>query len=90
MTDLHTLLDSEPVVATAGIEVLPAALDAQGVRVTRTEWKPPVAGTAQALASLAAGGLTAAANDRAVCTDACCASASGGCECGAGCDSRAG
>jgi hypothetical protein len=47
------LLDPPPVVATAGIEVLAAALEAQGVEVHRTEWMPPEPGTAAALAALA-------------------------------------
>ena len=65
MTDLAPLLDVEPVVATAGIDLLAEALDAQGVRVERTEWQPPPATAVDALATLAAGD-TAAANDVAL------------------------
>ncbi len=65
MTDLATLLDAEPVVATAGIDVLVDALLAQGVAVSPTEWRPPPAGTRPALAALAAGG-TARANAAAL------------------------
>jgi hypothetical protein len=62
---LAALLDAEPVVATAGADLLADAVAAQGVRVARAEWRPPVPGTAAALATLAAGG-TADANATAV------------------------
>ena len=54
MNGLEQLLDAEPVIVTAGIEVLAGALDAQSVAVHRTEWKPPAEGTEAALARLAA------------------------------------
>ncbi len=60
------LLTAPPIVATAGIEVLAAALEAQGVVVHRTQWRPPVAGTAPALAALAADVRVATANATAV------------------------
>jgi hypothetical protein len=61
MTDLASLLDAEPVVATAGIDVLAESLEAQGVRIARTEWRPPPAEAAGALRVLVARD-TAAAN----------------------------
>jgi hypothetical protein len=65
VTDLATLLDVEPVVATVGIDLLAEALDAQGVHVERIEWQPPPATAVDALATLAAGDA-AAANDVAL------------------------
>jgi hypothetical protein len=65
VTDLGTLLQRDPVVATAGIEVLADAIEAQAARVARTEWRPPIPRTAEALAVLAAG-RTASANRLAV------------------------
>ncbi|MGD2043554.1 MAG: DUF1116 domain-containing protein [Acidimicrobiia bacterium] len=66
MADLKRLLDVEPVVVTAGIEVLATALEAQGVEVRRTEWAPPPAGTGTALARLAADPSVSAANEMAL------------------------
>jgi hypothetical protein len=51
---LDGLLDRGPVVAAAGIDVLADALAAQGGAVTRVDWRPPVPGTGEALAVLAA------------------------------------
>ena len=66
MSGLERLLDTEPVVVTAGVEVLAGALEAQSVEVRRTEWSPPAAGTEAALAKLAAGPEAAAANEVAI------------------------
>jgi hypothetical protein len=54
MTSLTSLLDVEPVVATAGVDLFADALETQGVRVGRTRWHPPRSGTEGALAALAA------------------------------------
>ena len=48
-----TILNSEPVVASAGIELLAGELERQSVQVERVEWRPPVPGAEDALASLA-------------------------------------
>lgn len=53
MTDLVTLLDVEPVVATVGVDLLAEALEAQGVGAARADWRPPPAGAVEALVSLA-------------------------------------
>lgn len=62
MTPLRGLLDAEPVVATAGVDLLANALEAQGVRVGRADWRPPVAGAGAALATIAADPRTESAN----------------------------
>ena len=62
MSDLSTLLDSEPRVVTAGIDVLAEALEAQSVDVQRVDWSPPVPGTGDALAVLARSQATVEAN----------------------------
>ena len=66
MSGLERLLDTEPVVVTAGVEVLAGALEGQSVEVRRTEWSPPAAGTEAALAKLAAGPEAAEANEVAI------------------------
>ncbi len=66
MSGLERLLDVDPVVVTAGVEVLAGALDSQGVEVHRTEWSPPAEGTAAALARLAAAPEVAKANQLAI------------------------
>jgi hypothetical protein len=66
MIDLQDLLDAEPVVVTAGAEMLAEAMEQQGARVARTDWRPPVEGTEQALARLAEAGRTRRANTVAV------------------------
>jgi hypothetical protein len=66
MPDLRRLLTAEPVVVTAGIELLATALEAQGVEVHRTEWAPPAGGTGPALARMAAEPAVAEANRVAV------------------------
>jgi hypothetical protein len=62
---LTSLLDSEPVVATAGIDLIASALSAQAVDTSPTDWRPPLPGTADALAVLA-GPRTAEANSLAL------------------------
>jgi len=52
VTGLMTLLDTEPVVATAGVELLAEALEAQGVHVERADWRPPPAAAVEALNTL--------------------------------------
>ena len=66
MSGLERLLDTDPVVVTAGVEVLAGALDSQGVEVHRTEWSPPADGTEAALARLAAAPAVAEANEVAI------------------------
>ncbi|MDR9451769.1 MAG: hypothetical protein RI637_11180, partial [Acidimicrobiia bacterium] len=66
MSELERLLDTEPVVVTAGVEVLAGAIEAQSVEVRRTEWSPPQAGTEVALAKLAGRPEVAEANRVAV------------------------
>jgi hypothetical protein len=66
MSGLERLLDAEPVVVTAGVEVLAGALEAQSVEVRRTEWSPPAEGTEAALATLAATPAVAEANEIAI------------------------
>jgi hypothetical protein len=66
MSNLTDLLDKDPVVATAGADLLADSIEQQGSAVSRAEWRPPVRGTEKALAALAAGGRTAAANETAV------------------------
>ena len=58
---LGSLLDSGPVVATAGIDLIADALSAQGVDNSPADWRPPLPKTAAALAVLA-GARTAEAN----------------------------
>ena len=66
MSDLSHLLDIEPVVATAGTDMLAESIEQQGAEVIRTDWRPPEAGTETALAALAADGRNTNANDTAV------------------------
>jgi hypothetical protein len=66
MSGLERLLDTEPVVVTAGVEVLAGALEEQSVEVRRTKWSPPADGTEAALARLAAGPEAAEANEVAI------------------------
>jgi len=49
MSDLTQLLDTEPVVATAGTDMLAASIEQQGSAVSRADWRPPAAGTEAAL-----------------------------------------
>jgi hypothetical protein len=66
MADLGSLLDREPIVATAGIDLLADAIEGQAARVARAEWRPPVAGTAHPLAELAETGRSRSANRSAL------------------------
>ena len=66
MSELQRLLDTEPVVAAAGTDLLADAVEQQGGSVQRSDWKPPVNGTEAALAHLAAGGVTYRANEEAL------------------------
>lgn len=60
------LLDREPVVVTAGIELLAEALESQAARVVRVDWRPPSGDLAAPLARLAADVRREAANARAI------------------------
>jgi hypothetical protein len=66
MSDLSQLLDTDPVVATAGTEMLADSIEQQGSAVTRADWRPPQAGTEDALAALAADLRSHDANTTAV------------------------
>ena len=66
MSDLSHLLDTEPIVATAGTEMLAESIEQQGSAVSRADWRPPVPGTEEALAILAADGRNREANQTAV------------------------
>ncbi len=59
-------LASEPSVVSVGAGLLADALDAQAAEVTRVDWHPPMDGTSDDLAAVAADPLRAAANARAV------------------------
>jgi hypothetical protein len=63
---VNGLLDRRPSVVTAGVEVLHDALAGQGADVVAVRWRPPVAGTSDALAAIAADPRTADANVTAV------------------------
>ncbi len=63
---LEKLIDGEPVVATAGVEILEQALIDQAVTTASAEWRPPAAGTEGPLAKLAASGVTERANEIAI------------------------
>jgi len=66
MSDLSHLLDAEPIVATAGTEMLAESIEQQGSAVSRADWRPPVPGTEEALAILATDGRNREANQTAV------------------------
>lgn len=66
MTSLLSLLDREPAIATAGIDLITAAIEDQGIDVAAADWRPPLAGTAEALADLAADDHAVAANAMAL------------------------
>lgn len=51
---LHGLLSREPAVVTAGAPLFADALRAQAVQVTDVEWRPPLEGTADAVARVLA------------------------------------
>jgi hypothetical protein len=49
MSDLKQLLDTEPVVVTAGTDMLATSIEEQGPAVERADWRPPHEGTEPAL-----------------------------------------
>ncbi len=59
---LHGLLESDPVVATAGVSLFADALRDQAVPVTETQWQPPMAGTERDLARVMGDPRRVAAN----------------------------
>ncbi|MEV0592313.1 DUF1116 domain-containing protein [Nonomuraea cavernae] len=61
-----TLLSGPPHVITVGAGLLQEALEAQAVATTPVEWRPPLPGTADALARVLADPRRMAANERAV------------------------
>jgi hypothetical protein len=63
---LTDLVRREPAVAAAGADLLADAVAAQAVSVTRVDWQPPMPGTSDDLAVVAADPLRADANARAV------------------------
>jgi len=60
------LLDREPVVVAAGVDVLADAVAAQAVEVVRVDWRPPEPGTDAQLAAVAGDHRRTDANARAV------------------------
>jgi hypothetical protein len=66
MTELSDLLDSEPRVVTAGVELFASALTSQAVPVEPVDWRPPVPGTESALAQVMADPRRAEANSEAL------------------------
>jgi len=66
MSDLSQLLDTDPVVATAGTDMLADSIEQQGSAVSRADWQPPHAGATAALAKLAADGRMPEANATAI------------------------
>ena len=65
MSHLERLLTSEPRVATAGIDLLAEGVESQGATVVRTDWRPPLEGTEDALAAITAAVDLEAANTEA-------------------------
>jgi hypothetical protein len=59
-------LSVEPRVAAAGVDLFADALDAQAATATRVDWRPPMAGTEDALVRVLADPRRAAANDEAL------------------------
>lgn len=60
-----TLLDNLPQAVTAGVDLFADALGTQAVPVTQVSWRPPVAGTEEALRAIAADPRTPEANAEA-------------------------
>ncbi len=60
------LLRGEPQVISAGVGLLADAVELQAARVTRVDWSPPMAGTADDLATVLRDPRRAAANELAV------------------------
>ena len=65
-TPLRGLLQTEPAVVTAGAELFAQELRDQAVPVSEVEWRPPMDGTADALATVLADPRLAEANARAL------------------------
>lgn len=63
---LERLLDSELIVATSGVEILQQALVDQAAPTAAADWRPPTAGTEDALAVIAAAGVSGEANATAI------------------------
>ncbi|NEE02137.1 DUF1116 domain-containing protein [Phytoactinopolyspora halotolerans] len=66
MSALDTLLTAEPRVAAAGADLLIDSLGAQAVPVERVEWRPPLPGTENSLATVVADPRRAEANRQAL------------------------
>ncbi|MBU1227043.1 MAG: hypothetical protein KJ698_07525, partial [Actinobacteria bacterium] len=66
MSHLERLLTGEPRVATAGVDLLAEGVESQGATVVRTDWRPPLEGTEDALATITAAVDLDAANREAV------------------------
>ena len=64
--NLAGLLDSEPSVITAGVQLFEDALAGQAATFQRVDWRPPAADTAEALAAIAADPRGNEANAEAV------------------------
>jgi hypothetical protein len=65
-TPLQTLLGHEPDVVTVGVELFADSLREQGVAVTQVEWRPPVNGMQDALASVVGDPRRESANETAL------------------------
>lgn len=65
-TRSRALLAAEPHVVTAGVDLFADALAAQAVPTTAVEWRPPMAGSEDALARVMADERRAEANRAAV------------------------
>ncbi|MDX1659369.1 MAG: DUF1116 domain-containing protein [Nitriliruptorales bacterium] len=65
-TPLHGLLGSPPRIVTVGIELFERTLSDQGVDPNGVDWRPPVEGTADALARIASDPRTPEANTEAL------------------------
>ena len=63
---LAGLLDAEPSVVTAGVQLFEDALAGQAVAFTHVDWRPPAGDTADALAAIAADRRVTEANAEAV------------------------
>ncbi|HEY3631200.1 MAG TPA: DUF1116 domain-containing protein, partial [Jatrophihabitantaceae bacterium] len=61
-----SVLDSDPQIVAAGIDLLADAAQAQAAPVTRVDWRPPMDGTAADLAAVMADPRRVAANAEAV------------------------
>ncbi|NED93957.1 DUF1116 domain-containing protein [Phytoactinopolyspora alkaliphila] len=66
MTPLSDLLETEPYVATAGVELFATTLSSQAIPVDTVDWRPPIPGTETALAHVMADERRAPANAEAL------------------------